>query len=128
MEEDLRNRFKEVLSYYNSNLNQLSKGDKAMQVRLSRQINQGVTVTYEIISLLLESYPAISSEWLLRGKGEMLTASSDNTTKEVAIDSDFQNLLLDFMLSANKKLINIDKNTTSVVNQLKDIKGLKYTG
>lgn len=128
MEEDLRNRFKEVLSYYNSNLNQLSKGDKAMQVRLSRQINQGATVTYEIISLLLESYPAISSEWLLRGKGEMLTASSDNTTKEVAIDSDFQNLLLDFMLSANKKLINIDKNTTSVVNQLKDIKGLKYTG
>jgi len=30
MEEDLRVRFKEVLSFYKSNINQLSKGDKAM--------------------------------------------------------------------------------------------------
>ena len=75
MEEDLRVRFKEVLSFYKSNINQLSKGDKAMQVRLSRQINNGATITFETVSNILDTFPDVSAEWLLRGKGEMLIAS-----------------------------------------------------
>lgn len=78
MEEDLRVRFKEVLSFYKSNINQLSKGDKAMQVRLSRQINNGATITFETVSNILDTFPDVSAEWLLRGKGEMLIASSPN--------------------------------------------------
>lgn len=70
MEEDLRVRFKEVLSFYKSNINQLSKGDKAMQVRLSRQINNGATITFETVSNILDTFPDVSAEWLLRGKGE----------------------------------------------------------
>ena len=82
MEEDLRVRFKEVLSFYKSNINQLSKGDKAMQVRLSRQINNGATITFETVSNILDTFPDVSAEWLLRGKGEMLIASSPNEKKE----------------------------------------------
>lgn len=81
MEEDLRVRFKEVLSFYKSNINQLSKGDKAMQVRLSRQINNGATITFETVSNILDTFPDVSAEWLLRGKGEMLIASSPNEKK-----------------------------------------------
>lgn len=62
MEEDLRVRFKEVLSFYKSNINQLSKGDKAMQVRLSRQINNGATITFETVSNILDTFPDVSAE------------------------------------------------------------------
>lgn len=35
MEEELRSRFKEVLNFYNSNINQLANGESSTQVRLS---------------------------------------------------------------------------------------------
>ena len=38
MEEELRSRFKEVLNFYNSNINQLANGESSTQVRLSRQL------------------------------------------------------------------------------------------
>lgn len=96
MEEDLRVRFKEVLSFYKSNINQLSKGDKAMQVRLSRQINNGATITFETVSNILDTFPDVSAEWLLRGKGEMLIASSPNEKKEeeAHAESLFRNVLV----------------------------------
>lgn len=49
-----------------------------MQVRLSRQINNGATITFETVSNILDTFPDVSAEWLLRGKGEMLIASSPN--------------------------------------------------
>lgn len=49
-----------------------------MQKRLSRQLNGGATVTFETISSILESFPDISAEWLLRGEGEMYKTVSDN--------------------------------------------------
>lgn len=99
MEEDLRVRFKEVLRFYKSNINQLSKGDKAMQVRLSRQINNGATITFETVSNILDTFPDVSAEWLLRGKGEMLIASSPNEKKEeeALAESLFRNVLVELM-------------------------------
>lgn len=121
MEEDLRVRFKEVLSFYKSNINQLSKGDKAMQVRLSRQINNGATITFETVSNILDAFPDVSAEWLLRGKGEMLVASSEAQKKEVTPEGYFYEVLVEFMRTVNKKLINIDKNTETSASKLSDI-------
>lgn len=126
MEEDLRVRFKEVLSFYKSNINQLSKGDKAMQVRLSRQINNGATITFETVSNILDTFPDVSAEWLLRGKGEMLIASSPNEKKEeeVLAESLFRNVLVEFMSMVNKRLKSIDNNTQSSVDKLEGITDL----
>lgn len=126
MEEDLRVRFKEVLSFYKSNINQLSKGDKVMQVRLSRQINNGATITFETVSNILDTFPDVSAEWLLRGKGEMLIASSPNEKKEeeAHAESLFRNVLVEFMSMVNKRLKSIGNNTQSSVDKLEGITDL----
>jgi len=50
-----------------------------MQTRLSRQINAGAAITYDTINRLLDVFPDVSAEWLMRGKGEMLI--TDNLPK-----------------------------------------------
>ena len=74
MEELVRQRINEFLSYYKANPTQLSKGDSALQVRLSRQLSQGAAISCKTISFILETYPNISAEWLLRGTGSMIVS------------------------------------------------------
>lgn len=71
MKDAIRQRIKDVLSAKDSNPTKFSSGDTAMQKRLSRQLNSGATVTFETISSILDSFPDVSAEWLLRGKGNM---------------------------------------------------------
>jgi hypothetical protein len=126
MEEELRSRFKEVLNFYNSNINQLANGESSTQVRLSRQINKGASITYDTIAILLEAFPKVSAEWLLRGKGEMIVASSPNEEKEeeALAESLFRNVLVEFMSMVNKRLQSIDNNTQSSVDKLEGITDL----
>lgn len=76
MENSIRQRIKDVLSSHNSNTNRLAGDDANFQNRLSRQINQGSTISCDTIARILSTFPDVSAEWLLRGKGEMLI--SDN--------------------------------------------------
>ena len=71
MEEFVRQRISELLSFHKMNPTQLSKGDSALQVRLSRQLNQGAAISCKTISFILEKFPNVSAEWLMRGNGEM---------------------------------------------------------
>ena len=71
MEDFVRQRIKEVLEHYNTNPTKLSKGDSALQVRLSRQLKLGAAVTSQTITFILNEFPKVSAEWLLRGVGEM---------------------------------------------------------
>lgn len=79
MEDSIRQRIKDVLSAHNSNTNRLAGDDANFQNRLSRQINQGSTISCDTLSRVLSTFPDVSAEWLLRGKGEMLIA--DNLPK-----------------------------------------------
>lgn len=79
MEESVRQRIKDVLSAHNSNTNRLAGDDVNFQNRLSRQLNQGATISCDTLSRVLSTFPDVSAEWLLRGKGEMLLA--DNLPK-----------------------------------------------
>ena len=76
MESSIRQRIKDVLSFHNSNTNQLAGDDANFQNRLSRQINHTSTISCDTISRVLSAYPEVSAEWLIRGKGEMIL--SDN--------------------------------------------------
>ena len=72
---DIRKRLKDILLHYNETLNSISS-DNAMQTRLTRQVNGGSSITYETILRFLETFPDVSAEWLLRGKGEMLISEN----------------------------------------------------
>lgn len=78
------------------------------------------------VDKILEAEPLISAEWLLRGKGEMLIASSPNEKKEeeAHAESLFRNVLVEFMSMVNKRLKSIDNNTQSSVDKLEGITDL----
>lgn len=78
MEDSVRQRIMSIFSIKSTNPTKFSKENKAMQKRLSRQLNGGASVTFETISSILSSFPDISAEWLLRGEGEMYKADDKN--------------------------------------------------
>lgn len=71
MENDVRQRIINVITDKKISINSLSKGDKALQRKMNRQINEGAAITIETISSILENISNISVEWLITGKGEM---------------------------------------------------------
>ena len=76
MESTIRQRIKDILNEFNSNTNRLAGDDVNFQNRLSRQINQGASISCDTISRVLMAFPDVSAEWLLRGKGEMLISAN----------------------------------------------------
>lgn len=89
-------------------------------------ILRGAEPKYSTLYKILEAEPLISAEWLLRGKGEMLIASSPNEKKEeeAHAESLFRNVLVEFMSMVNKRLKSIDNNTQSSVDKLEGITDL----
>lgn len=71
MEDAIRQRINEILSFYEITINRFSNGDSALQNRLSRQLSRGSAITSDTICLILSRFSDVSSDWLLRGEGEM---------------------------------------------------------
>ena len=86
MESSIRQRIKSILDEFNSNINRLAGDDANFQNRLSRQINQGASISCDTISRVLRAFPEVSAEWLLRGKGKMIL--SDNLPPIVGDESE----------------------------------------
>lgn len=84
MENAVKERIKEVLHYKKITLSGFAGDNNALQKKLSRQINLGGGLTFETISAILERYPDISAEWLLRGNGEMHKASAPADTNQIS--------------------------------------------
>ena len=76
MENSIRQRIKDVLSLKNTSINKFADGDASLQTRLSRQINQGSSISCDTIIRVLSAYPEISAEWLIRGEGTPEIAES----------------------------------------------------
>lgn len=76
MENIVRQRIKDILKFKNISMTSFSRGDSALQLRLSRQLNRNSSISLDTISIILDRFPDVSAEWLLRGKGEMLIAST----------------------------------------------------
>lgn len=64
--EKLRERIKKVLIDHGTTANGISGGDSAVQNKLSRQLREAA-VTADVIQLVLNRFPDVSAEWLLRG-------------------------------------------------------------
>jgi hypothetical protein len=75
METAVKQRIKDFLKSKKVSLNSISAGDVAKKMALSRQINGDTSLSHGTISLLLETFPDLSAEWLLRGVGDMLTTT-----------------------------------------------------
>lgn len=80
MEDAIRQRINEILSFYEITINRFSNGDSALQNRLSRQLSRGSAITSDTICLILSRFSDVSSEWLLRGEGEMFKPQQEQTS------------------------------------------------
>lgn len=76
-EIEIKNRIKEVLNQKDETINSISK-DSAIQVRLSRQINGKTALSYSTVDYILEYFPDLSTEWLLRGTGTPFADTKDS--------------------------------------------------
>lgn len=74
--DEVRERILLVFSTFATNINKLSDGDTALRNRLTRQINNDSAITIDSISVILNAFPEVSAEWLIRGKGEMLLSEN----------------------------------------------------
>ena len=74
--DEVRERILLVFNTFATNINKLSDGDTALRNRLTRQINNDSAITIDSISVILNAFPEVSAEWLIRGKGEMLLSEN----------------------------------------------------
>lgn len=81
-EAAVRERIKQLQNQLGFTENRLADGDAPTQKRLNRQLSHGATITLDTLLLILKTYPNVSSEWLLKGCGNMLinnaTAHNEN--------------------------------------------------
>lgn len=90
-EECVRQRLKELQKEKGYTENGLAGGDTNRQKRLNRQLSHGAVITLDTILSILDNYPDVSADWLLRGIGEKykttqtITGASNVTGKNATV-------------------------------------------
>lgn len=72
MENNVRERIREIFNLKETNVNAVSKSLGLRQNTLNRQINGNTTIPTDTLLSIIGLFPDISTDWLLTGKGEML--------------------------------------------------------
>lgn len=86
MEDNVTQRVKEFLRSIHLTTNGLSKVINIGQPTLSKQLKEGgCGVSLTTIVLLLEAYPDLSAEWLLRGDGDMKNGEEWKVTQFIPV-------------------------------------------
>ena len=91
MEKDVKQRMQLVLSTYKTNCTQLANKYGVNQKSLNSHINGTTAVPLSTILLILEAFPDVSSEWLLRGSGNMNTNSQGDFLNATNVINDLLN-------------------------------------
>lgn len=77
-------RIKTIISYYKLTDRAFALKCGIKQNTLSRQLSGVSDISMPTVLSILEQFDDLSSEWLLKGRGEMLI--SDNTKKDASIE------------------------------------------
>lgn len=89
MENDVRQRIKLLLDSRNISINAISKSTGYPQSNLNKQINSTTSISLNTILVVLDYITDASSEWLLRGTGEMLlTEQSRHKSNSLVSDTE----------------------------------------
>lgn len=85
MENLIAQRVREFLSYNSISINSLAKQINVAQATLNPQLRGDRTLAANIVVKILDAFPDISAEWLLRGEGEMCKSNSGSAQNEAAV-------------------------------------------
>ena len=88
MEDSVTQRVREFLESIHLTVNGLSRVINIGQPTLSKQMKEGgCGVSLTTIVLLLEAYPDLSAEWLLRGEGGMKKGDEWKVTQFIPVQN-----------------------------------------
>lgn len=76
---DILSHLKEIVAYSGMSIRALALRCGIPQKTLDNQIKGLRGISIETVVSILQAYPEISAEWLLRGNGEMLIKKDDNS-------------------------------------------------
>lgn len=99
MENSVKQRIKEIASLKDISITALSKIIQVPQPTLNRQINTEAPMTLSNILLILNHFPDISAEWLLRGVGNMYKnaeASTDSEEEDSEEDKFYKDIIFTY--------------------------------
>lgn len=85
MENVVYQRVNEVLSNKQVSVNALSKLARMAQTTLNTQLRGERALSVLVVVKILEIFPDISAEWLLRGEGEMRKSNSGSAHVEATV-------------------------------------------
>lgn len=85
MENLITQRVREFLSCNSISINSLAKQINVAQATLNPQLRGDRTLAANIVVKILEAFPDISAEWLLRGEGEMCKSNSGSAQVEATV-------------------------------------------
>ncbi len=78
MQQSIEERIKELLKTKRYSINSLAKETGIVQQTLNKQIMGSSTIPVDTITKILDLFPDVSAEWLLRGEGYMTKLSQHN--------------------------------------------------
>lgn len=78
-ENDVRLRVLDAIEKGNITINELAGRDNAVRMAITRQLKQGATLTVDTVLRLLNKFPAMSANYLMRGRSVGL---SDDAFKQ----------------------------------------------
>lgn len=80
-EEAVRARINKLQTEKGFTENGLAGGNIPTQKRLNRQLSHGAAITLDTLLRILQAYPEISADWLLRGSGDMYRSGITGANK-----------------------------------------------
>lgn len=86
-EQDVKNRIKEVLRFHHITENQLSKLGRLSQKVLNNQLSHGANLQVGTVLFILDQFPGLSANWIMKGEGTMYPTDTEQPTGNVEFSS-----------------------------------------
>ena len=80
---DALQRLKEILGYSGLSVRAFAIKCRISQPTLDKQLKGLRGISIETIMSVLSTFPEISSEWLMRGNGEMIIGAKSNSAEQI---------------------------------------------
>lgn len=117
---DILHRLKEIIANSGLTNNAFAKKCGINTPTLDRQLKGLRGISTETVMSVLKAFPEISSEWLLRGEGEMITGDKTDASMERVLKLvDTISTLQDAINEKSKTIATLKERIAQLENQLK---------
>lgn len=119
---NILSRIQEIASNEGITIGALERKIGASKGVLSRAINNGTDIQLKWVQVIVENYPQYSTEWLITGKGEMISTRQNNSGSfldDFPASSDI-GIVVDRLLSFAKEKDEVIMEQAEEIGQLKE--------